>query len=347
MLRCTFLTALSAVAAFAGCATTEIYNSGADGDSDTDADTDSDTDADTDSDTDADTDSDTDADTDSDSDADTDSDTDADTDSDTDADTDSDTDADTDSDSDADLCGDGNIDDGELCDDEEAFPDGGDGCDASCQVEWYWACEGEPSVCHRVTILFAPAWTDDAAFRAAVSAITGGAVDYLDTSTSTPSVEAMQAYDCVYTHSDYTYADTTTFGNNLASYVDAGGTVVLGPFTTYSTWAIGGAIAGSGYSPVYNPSSGNHYAVSAYAGDGTGPIHYSVSSYDSQYRDTLALQGSGIADGHYADGEIAHAYRPDYKVVFSNGGGTTTLLGAGDWPRLVANSCSAAYYLGY
>jgi hypothetical protein len=71
-----------------------------------------------------------------------------------------------------------------------------------------------------------------------------------------------------------------------------------------------------------------------------------VTSYECQYRDYLALQGSGVTDGTYTDGEIAHAYRSDYRVVYSNGGGHSSLLCTGDWARLVANSCAAAYFLG-
>jgi hypothetical protein len=98
---------------------------------------------------------------------------------------------------------------------------------------------------------------------------------------------------------------------------------------------------------VYSGGGNNHFLSYYYAGGGTTPIHYAVSSYECYFRDYLTLQGSGIMDGYYADGEIAHAYRPDYKVIYSNGAGTAAFACTGDWPRLVANSCSAAYYLGY
>ncbi|MGC4115112.1 MAG: DVUA0089 family protein [Myxococcales bacterium] len=42
-------------------------------------------------------------------------------------------------------CGDGFIDSGEMCDDGDSEP--GDGCDASCQREPGWVCDGAPSVC--------------------------------------------------------------------------------------------------------------------------------------------------------------------------------------------------------
>ena len=43
------------------------------------------------------------------------------------------------------TCGDGLIEGTEECDDGDTNP--GDGCDAGCQVEPGWTCEGEPSVC--------------------------------------------------------------------------------------------------------------------------------------------------------------------------------------------------------
>ena len=46
-----------------------------------------------------------------------------------------------------------------------------------------------------------------------------------------------------------------------------------------------------------------------------------VSSVGSIFRDVLALQGTGVASGHYQDGEILLAYRPDFKAEFVNGFG--------------------------
>jgi cysteine-rich repeat protein len=250
----------------------------------------------------------------------------------------------------ASYCGDGNIDAGEKCDDGDYPAAGGDGCDASCQIELYWVCDGEPSSCHRVNILFAIADTDDPAYRASVAAITGGAVNFYDAVSATPSVGEMQAYDCVFTHSDYQYLDATTMGNNLASYVDWGGTTVIGVFSLSSGWPLLGAIMGSGYCPVYSPSGGYSTTYYNYAGDGASMIHYAVSSYGSSFQNDVAVWGSGVADGHYTNGVIAHAYRsPDYKVVFSNGysNASTGWAPAGDWARLIANSCSVGYYLGY
>src|SRR5262245_835918 len=88
-----------------------------------------------------------------------------------------------------------------------------------------------------IKVLYAPSESDDAAYRAAIAAgIGGGAiVDYFDARVATPSVATMLGYDAVYTWANFGYANNVLFGDNLAAYNDAGGTVVLGVFCTYTT----------------------------------------------------------------------------------------------------------------
>jgi hypothetical protein len=136
------------------------------------------------------------------------------------------------------------------------------------------------------TILYAPSEADDPAFRAAISAFTGGTVDYFDASTGTPDVTLLQSYDCVYTWANYAFLDPTSFGNNLADAVDAGTVVILGAFCTYTSGnSLGGEIMTSAYSPVFSPSGSNHFGSSNYAGDGTTPIHNGVTTYECTFRD--------------------------------------------------------------
>jgi cysteine-rich repeat protein len=45
-------------------------------------------------------------------------------------------------------CGNGLFDEGETCDDGNT--NNGDGCDSSCQIEYGWACTGDPSVCNTI-----------------------------------------------------------------------------------------------------------------------------------------------------------------------------------------------------
>jgi hypothetical protein len=190
------------------------------------------------------------------------------------------------------------------------------------------------------SILYAPSEGDDSALRAAIAGFTGGTVDYFDARAATPDVTLLQSYDCVYTWANYAFLDPTGFGNNLADAVDAGTVVILGAFCTYTLGnSLGGEIMTSAYSPVWSPTSSNHFVSSNYAGDGTTPIHNGVTTYECTYRDILALQGAGLQDGSYQDGEIAHAYRPDFKVIYSNGSGAVQLACTGQWALLVANAC--------
>lgn len=192
------------------------------------------------------------------------------------------------------------------------------------------------------SILYAPSEADDPGYRAAISAITGGPVDYFNAVGGTPSVALMSGYDCVYTWANSAYADNVTFGNNLATYVDGGGNVVLGAFCTYTQGNfLSGAIMGPSYCPVVSPTGGNHFSSSNYAGDGTTVIHDGVTNYECTFRDVLDLQGGGQQDGSYLDAEIAHAYNPAAAVIYSNGAGAFQLGCTGEWPLLIANACQA------
>jgi hypothetical protein len=190
-------------------------------------------------------------------------------------------------------------------------------------------------------ILYAPAESDDEALRAAIAAAAGGAVvDYFDARAETPSTSLLLQYDCVMTWVNFAYADNVLFGDNLAAYVDQGGVVVLGAFCTFTSGShLAGAIMTPGYCPVVSPSGGNHFELSPYIGDGETCIYDGVGNLECRFRDFLVLQGDGIQDGSYADGEICHAYRPDGRVVYSNGnaGGTASCLG--DGAVAIANAC--------
>jgi hypothetical protein len=194
------------------------------------------------------------------------------------------------------------------------------------------------------SILYAPSDEDDAGYRSAISAAAGGVtVDYFDARVDTPSVALLSNYDCVYTWTYFAYSDSVQFGDNLAAYVDQGGKVVLGLFCTFTQWNhLAGEIMTEGYCPVISPTGGAHSVSSTYGGDGTTCIHDGITAYECIYRDELALQGAGLQDGSYLDGEIAHAYRPDFRVIYSNGCGAESLGGTGEWPQLIANACGCA-----
>ncbi len=189
-------------------------------------------------------------------------------------------------------------------------------------------------------ILYAPSEADDPSYRALIAAITGGTVDYFDARVGTPEASLLSTYDCVHTWANYAYANNVLFGDRLADFVDGGGSVILG------VWCLptaGNYLAGRIMTTAYCPVTGssNHYSYSYYNGDGTTCIHTDVTNYACNYRDVLTVVPGAFVDGHYADGEIAHAYRADYKVIYSNGSGASALGGSYDnWPQLISNACA-------
>jgi cysteine-rich repeat protein len=243
-------------------------------------------------------------------------------------------------------CGDGMVSVSEGCDDGATM--NGDGCAADCSVEPYHRCTGGgPGSCAPIRILYAPADGDDAAFRMAIAAITGGTVEYADAGASTPTLMMLEAnHDCVFTHPNYTYLDPLSFGNTLAGFVDGGGNVVLGIATDFppATGLSESLIMTDAYSPVGTSGSVIYDMPTTYAGDGTTPIHDGVVAYDAPIFDAgVVLQGGGLQDGSYEDGTIATAYRPDFKVVYLNGTGNVSFGPTGDWPRLLANACAVGF----
>ncbi len=195
-------------------------------------------------------------------------------------------------------------------------------------------------------ILYAPTENDNPTFRADVAACSGKNVDYYDARTGTPTVAELMAYDCVFTWTNGAYADATTFGNNLAAYVDAGGKVILGQWTLQSDQAyfLGGAIMTAAYCPVTTSTS---YDSGAYNGDGTDCVHGGVGAYDTTYLDVATAIGGASSDGTFNNGSnsLAVAWRADRGVYYSPGN-TGNTYGTGEWAELICNmdSCVDVTY---
>ena len=190
-------------------------------------------------------------------------------------------------------------------------------------------------------MLYAPSEDDNPSFRAALSDACGLTVHYFDARSDTPSVELLSTYDCVFTWTNFAYADRFQFGDNLMAYVDEGGKLIMGQ---WSNWGFGGGsgaaspIVFAEYCPVWVPS----YSASGgtYAGDGSLCIHGGVEDYYASYRDECILQGEGQQDGSFTDGALAVAYRPDFRVIYSPGNMGMTYGSTGDWAELTCNMCS-------
>ena len=59
-------------------------------------------------------------------------------------------------------------------------------------------------------------------------------VDALNVASTTPSVATLQGYAAVLVFSDSTFSDPVTLGNNLATYYDGGGQVIVAVFANAS-----------------------------------------------------------------------------------------------------------------
>jgi hypothetical protein len=189
-------------------------------------------------------------------------------------------------------------------------------------------------------VLYGPSESDDAAYRAQIAAQIGGTCDYFDARFSTPSVSFLSTYNCVMVWANYAFFDNVAYGNNLADFVDGGGSVVLGAFAAYTS---GNFLSGrimtdtSRYCPVLGGF--NHFSMSFW--DGTcaeSCIHDGITSYGTTYRDFLTLVAGAVC-GRYQDGEIANAINADGDVVYANGAGGFPLFPSGQDAARVGNAC--------
>ncbi len=178
------------------------------------------------------------------------------------------------------------------------------------------------------SLLYAPSETDNMSFRAALSALIGGDVDYFDARYSTPSVAILAQYDAVLTWKDYPYQDAVLMGNRLADYVDVGGKVILGS-------GCDSGLQGQIMQAAYCPVAVFGHTWEQYAHDGVDCVHLGVSDYDSI--PIAALQPGAEADGTLTpSGQPGIAWRADRRVYYG-GGNSGDTFGGGDWLHLTAN----------
>jgi len=167
-----------------------------------------------------------------------------------------------------------------------------------------------------------------------------GTLDILDGNTSTPNLDYLNQYDVVILASNFYFADSSTLGNNLADYVDAGGRVILlgATFHAGGGWALDGRIVTSAYSPLavesYDCCSNWSNAVSF----ANHPITQSVTSLSTNlYAYSVTTQGNGQSLGLYDSNYLIGAYNPDKPIVAINVFPFDTQWN-GDLIRLVGNA---------
>ncbi|MCX7022370.1 MAG: Ig-like domain-containing protein [bacterium] len=105
-----------------------------------------------------------------------------------------------------------------------------------------------------------------------------------DWSTSTPTIDHLLDYGCVYTWSNYGYADRVGLGDRLADYVDQGGTVVINNFCWTSRWGLGGRIQTDGnYAPLTHNGNCAYSYTNLGSFDSGHPFMDGVSSITNIY----------------------------------------------------------------
>ena len=135
----------------------------------------------------------------------------------------------------------------------------------------------------------------------------------------TPTVENMLQYDVVMVVSGDFFSNPTLMGNNLASYSDAGGKlIVLGNcFGAGGNWVLKGSII----SPEYMPLAVAEYTHSTDA-SGTEFISHSLTAGISEITTTLFahtfIQGESVSLGSYTNGYPVAAYNPHKPIVAIN-----------------------------
>ncbi len=115
-----------------------------------------------------------------------------------------------------------------------------------------------------VLIVGAPAtatWNNDVQSKL-VSTGVFRAVDIINGSTTTPTVAQLQKYDAVLVYSDVGFASAGTLGDNLATYWDGGGRVVVATFGNASV-PVGGRWASDNYKLIATGGQGGGNEVAA------------------------------------------------------------------------------------
>jgi hypothetical protein len=137
---------------------------------------------------------------------------------------------------------------------------------------------------------------------------------------STPTLDHLENYGCVFTWSNYNYSDGTTLGNRLADYVDAGGTVVINNFCWTSNWGLYGRIqTDPDYAPITHMGSGAYTNTNLGDYDDTHEFMDGVSSISGIYYWTFVNKESPatwVADN--TSGYVLVAVNEDYNVAGVN-----------------------------
>ncbi|MBS0265640.1 MAG: hypothetical protein JSS02_27155 [Planctomycetes bacterium] len=172
-----------------------------------------------------------------------------------------------------------------------------------------------------------------------------GNIVTFDSKSSTASLATLEQYSTVVVWSNFGFADATTFGNNLADYVDHGGNVIV--MSVGSAIPPGGRWATGGYDPLQSPGYAGDVASSLGTYVHSSPLFAGVTSIQGEY-----IQSGSVRPGATLLGSWVYSFdsvNPAPLAIVSNGfSGKVVNLNfygaypypntSGDIDRLIANA---------
>ncbi|MEP7014722.1 MAG: kelch repeat-containing protein [Verrucomicrobiota bacterium] len=166
-------------------------------------------------------------------------------------------------------------------------------------------------------------------------------VDVFDGGTATPTVAQLQAYDTVVPFSNFSWADSTTLGNNLVSYMNAGGVVVAFTFdwSSVATSSIQGTWVSGGYTPFNFPAANNFTAATLGTFTAGHPLMQGVSSLNASDRSNVSVAGGATQVAAWNDSIPLLAYKGravGVSAYVGDGGGSG--IWSGDYGRVILNA---------
>jgi hypothetical protein len=138
-----------------------------------------------------------------------------------------------------------------------------------------------------------------------------------------PTVTNLVRYEAVLVYSDTTFSDSTGMGNALASYVDAGGGVVVGVFGFSTFYGLQGNLVTRGYLPFAEGGTASPGNLTLYEDVPTHQIFAGVTSFNggtSSFQDTGTFNDSATLLGQWSNGQPLVGVRdlPPGRVVGLN-----------------------------
>jgi hypothetical protein len=190
---------------------------------------------------------------------------------------------------------------------------------------------------YKVLIVFADGGVPPNTLRNNLLAEPGiASVDLFDGQTGTPSLAQLQQYDIVVPFSNFGWSDQTTLGNNLGSYLAAGGIVVAFNFD----WFGGrGSILGTWvttYTPFNNPGATN-FSNGSLGTCTFAPLCTGVTTLNAFYREIATLAGGASLAATWNDATPLVAYKGRAVGVNAYVGDFADNF-SGDYARVIANA---------